>query len=219
MAEKNILSTEKISKLFWKLSIPAIIAQLVNLLYNMVDRMYIGHIKDVGHIALTGVGVSMPLLMIVSAFAMLIGAGGAPRASIALGAGNQEEAEQIMNTATITAFIVGIVLAGLGLVFREPLLLAFGASSESLPYAMQYIEIYLLGSPAVMASLAKLFIKRLCRYSYENNFNRAILNIILDPIFIFNFNREPEEQLWQLLFLNIFHAWVVKFFCKKANAN
>lgn len=219
MAEKNILSTEKISKLFWKLSIPAIIAQLVNLLYNMVDRMYIGHIKDVGHIALTGVGVSMPLLMIVSAFAMLIGAGGAPRASIALGAGNQEEAEQIMNTATITAFIVGIVLAGLGLVFREPLLLAFGASSESLPYAMQYIEIYLLGSPAVMASLGLNFFisaQGFAGTAMKTTLIGAILNIILDPIFIFGFNMGTRgAALATVISQYISAAWVVKFFFSK----
>ena len=157
MNRSAALAETPIKKLFFQLTLPAVVAQVVNLLYNMVDRVYIGRIKDIGTIALTGVGVSMPILMLVSAFAVLVGAGGAPKASIAMGAGKRDEAEKILNHCTVALFLIGAVLTLIFSVFKLPLLKAFGASEQSLSYAVDYLGIYVLGSIPVMISLGLNF--------------------------------------------------------------
>jgi Na+-driven multidrug efflux pump len=113
MSRQNVLGTEKVSKLFWKLALPSVVAQVVNMLYNMVDRIYIGHIRDVGPLALTGVSISMSIIMLITAFVVLIGVGGAPRASIALGAGEKEKAEKVMNTAMSALVVTGLLLTSI----------------------------------------------------------------------------------------------------------
>lgn len=191
MSSENLLGTAKIRPLFFKLALPAVVAQVVNMLYNMVDRMYIGHIPDIGPIALTGVGVSMPIIMLISAFSMLIGAGGAPHASIALGAGDTEKAEKTLSTAFTAALVAGGILTVVFFIFTEPLLRLVGASEASLPYAMQYTRIYVLGTIAVMMSLGMNFFisaQGFASIAMRTTLIGAILNILLDPLFIFVFN-------------------------------
>ena len=129
---ENELGIKPIKGLLWKMAIPAITAQIVNVLYNVVDRMYIGHIPDEGQLSLTGLGVCMPLIMLVSAFAALAGMGGAPRASIMLGRGEKEEAERILGNCASLLFLVAVTLTLLMLFFAEPFLLTFGASENTI---------------------------------------------------------------------------------------
>lgn len=191
MNNKNeILATEPIGKLFLKLSIPAILAQLVNLLYNIVDRIYIGHIENVGDIALTGVGLTFPLIMFVSAFASLCGMGGAPKAAIALGEQNSKKANKILGNSVVLTLIFGIILTIILLLFNEPLLYAFGASDNTIVYANDYMNIYAIGTLFVMTSIGlNSFIttQGFSKYSMLNVVVGALTNIILDPIFIFGF--------------------------------
>ena len=139
--------------MLWKLSVPAIAAQLINLLYNLVDRVYIGHIPDTGALALTGVGVCMPVIMIVSAFSAFVSSGSAPRASIAMGAGNHEEAERILSGSFLMQLLVSLVLTISLLLFHRPLLLAFGASGNTIEFASQYMRIYAIGTVFVQITL------------------------------------------------------------------
>ena len=191
MNNKNeILATEPIGKLFLKLSIPAILAQLVNLLYNIVDRIYIGHIENVGDIALTGVGLTFPLFLFVSAFASLCGMGGAPKAAIALGEQNSKKANKILGNSVVLTLIFGIILTIILLLFNEPLLYAFGASDNTIVYANDYMNIYAIGTLFVMTSIGlNCFIttQGFSKYSMLNVVIGALTNIILDPIFIFGF--------------------------------
>ena len=141
---KDFLGREPIVKLLWTLSLPTIAAQIINMLYNIVDRIYIGHIPETGALALTGVGVCMPLIMIVSAFAMLVGNGGAPRASIFMGKGKYEDAEKILNNCFTLQLIISVVLTGILLLFNRTLLMAFGASENTIEYsAVSYTHLTL----------------------------------------------------------------------------
>ena len=211
------LGKEPVKKLFFMLAIPAIASQLVNALYNMVDRMYIGHIPTVGATALTGVGVCFPIIMIVSAFAMLVGAGGAPRASIYMGRGDNEHAEQILGNCFTALLICSISLMLVVIAFEEPILTAFGASVNTMPYAKEYIFIYALGTIFVMMTLGmNTFISAqgFSKISMLTVVIGAVINIILDPIFIFGFNlgvkgaalatvlSQSVSCVWVLLFLN-----------------
>ena len=154
MEQKNdFLGIEPIGKLLWKLSVPAIAAQLINLLYNLVDRVYIGHIPDTGALALTGVGVCMPVIMIVSAFSAFVSSGSAPRASIAMGAGNHEEAEKILSGSFLMQLLVSLILTISLLLFHRPLLLAFGASGNTIGFASEYMRIYAIGTVFVQLTL------------------------------------------------------------------
>ena len=147
------LGKEPIGSLLFTLAVPAITSQVVNVLYNMVDRMYIGHIEEIGATALTGVGVAFPIIMIISAFAALMGMGGAPRASILMGKKNNEGAEQILGNCFSALFLTSIVLTIVVLVFQEPLLMLFGASSNTIGYAKDYMSIYALGTIFVQMTL------------------------------------------------------------------
>ena len=143
---KDFLGTQPVGKLLFKLAIPTVIAQLINMLYNIVDRIFIGHISDAGSLALTGVGVTMPIIMIVSAFAGLVSSGGAPRASISMGKGDMDSAEQTLGGCFLLQVIVSIVLTVVLLLFGENLLLAFGASENTIEYAVSYLNIYAFGT-------------------------------------------------------------------------
>ncbi len=182
------LGTCRIGPLLWRMAAPAITAQIVNLFYNLVDRMYIGHIKGIGKLALTGVGVTLPIIMIISAFAALVSMGGAPRSSIFLGQGKKEEAEKILGGCTSMLVVISITLTAVFLLFADKLLLLFGASENTLPYALDYILIYCMGTIFVQLTLglnAFITAQGFSTVSMRTVLIGAISNIILDPIFIF----------------------------------
>ena len=188
MEQENELGVKPIKKLLWKLAIPAITAQIVNVLYNVVDRIYIGHIPEVGKLALTGVGVCMPLIMLISAFAMLAGMGGAPRASIMLGRNDAEEAERILGNCAALLILVAVTLTVLFQLFAKPFLLTFGASRNTIGFAMDYIRIYACGTIFVQLTLglnAFITAQGFAKISMKTTLIGAVTNIILDPIFIF----------------------------------
>lgn len=143
--DNSFLATEPLGRLLLKLSLPTVTAQVINMLYNIVDRIYIGHIPETGALALTGVGVCMPLIMIVSAFAALVGNGGAPRASIFMGKGDKESAEQTLGNCFTTQIVVSLLLTLILLSGNKSFLMAFGASENTIPYAVAYMNIYSLG--------------------------------------------------------------------------
>lgn len=187
----DFLGTKPIGRLLLQLALPTITAQLINMFYNIVDRIYIGHIKDVGALALTGVGVCMPLIMIVSAFAALVGSGGAPRASIFMGKGEKENAEKILGNCFTMQIIISFILTTVLLLFNRPLLLSFGASENTIEYAVSYMNIYTLGTIFVQLTLGmNMFItaQGFATTGMLSVLIGAISNIILDPILIFGFN-------------------------------
>ena len=182
------LGTAPVGPLLFRLALPTITAQVVNLLYSIVDRIYIGRIPLEGKLALTGMGVTFPVITLISAFAALIGMGGAPRASIALGAREHDRAERILGTCTAALWALALVLTALFLLFQAPLLRLFGASADTLPYAMQYLNLYVLGTVFVMTSLGlNGFITAQGRSSVamKTVVIGAVLNTVLDPLFIF----------------------------------
>lgn len=144
--DRDFLGKEPLGKLLLRLAVPTVAAQLINMLYNIVDRIYIGHIPEVGALALTGVGVCMPLILIVSAFAALVGNGGAPRASIALGKGDKDEAEKILGTCFSMQILISLVLTAVLLLWNRNFLLAFGASENTIEYGVSYMNIYSVGT-------------------------------------------------------------------------
>ena len=189
--DKNPLGYAPIKKLFFKLSIPSVLAQLVNLLYNLVDRIFIGHISEVGDLALTGVGVTFPLIIIISAFSCLCGMGGAPKAAINMGKGNIAEANKIMNNCFVMTLSFSILLTIIVLIFKEPLLYLFAASENTIEYSLDYITIYSLGTIFVMTSLglnAFITTQGYSKISMINVCIGALVNIVLDPLFIYAFN-------------------------------
>ena len=186
--DKDFLGTEPIGKLLLRLAIPTLAAQLINMLYNVVDRIYIGHIPKVGALALTGVGVCMPLIMIVSAFAVLVGNGGAPRASIYMGQNNKEDAEKTLGNCFATQILVAIVLTIVLLLGNRTLLLAFGASENTISYAAAYMNIYAVGTIFVQLTLglnAFITAQGFAKTGMLSVLIGAVINIVLDPIFIF----------------------------------
>ena len=146
MENKDFLGKEPIGKLLFRLALPTVTAQMINMLYNIVDRMYIGHIPNEGSLALTGVGVCMPLILIVAAFASLVSSGGAPRASIFMGKGDKESAEKTLGNCFMMQIIVAAVLTVMLLAFNRQLLMAFGASSKTIEYGVAYMNIYAVGT-------------------------------------------------------------------------
>lgn len=189
MNEKNnALATEPVGKLLVKLAIPTVTAQIINMLYNIVDRIYIGHIPGIGADSLTGVGVCMPLIMIVSAFAALVGFGGAPRASIFMGKKDTVSAERTLGNCFTMQIIISIILTTLLLIFNRRLLLSFGASENTIGYAVEYMNIYAAGTIFVQMTLGmNMFItaQGFAKTGMLSVVIGAVANIILDPIFIF----------------------------------
>ena len=216
-ANKNdFLGSEPIGKLLFKLSIPTLLAQLINMLYNVVDRIYIGHMEGVGDLALTGVGVCMPLIMIVSAFAALVSSGGAPRASIFMGKGDNETAEKTMGSCFTAQLVISAILTAVLLIFSRDLLLAFGASENTIDYAHGYMTVYAVGTVFVQLTLGMnsyITAQGFAKTSMLTTLIGAILNIALDPLFIFGFGlgvrgaalatviSQAVSCLWVLLFL------------------
>lgn len=216
---KEFLGTEPIGKLLFKLAVPTVIAQLINMLYNIVDRIYIGHIPEIGSLALTGVGVCMPLIMIVSAFAALISSGGAPRASIYMGKNEMDTAEKTLGNCFSLQVVVSIVLTVILLLFNRDLLLAFGASENTISYAADYMQIYAIGTLFVQITLGiGTFItaQGFTKISMISVLIGAISNIILDPIFIFGFNMGVKgAALATVLSQALSCIWVLYFLCSK----
>ena len=188
---KSFLGTEPIGKLLMKLALPTVAAQLINMLYNIVDRIYIGHIPGDGALALTGVGVCMPIIMIVSAFAALVGNGGAPRATIYMGKKDNDTAEKILGNCFIAQIIISAFLTMVLLIWNRDLLLAFGASENTIDYAVAYMNIYAFGTVFVQLTLGmNLFItaQGFAKTGMLSVLLGAVTNIILDPVFIFGFH-------------------------------
>lgn len=213
--DKPDLGTGSVGKLLFKLALPAITAQIINVLYNLVDRMYIGHIKDVGADALTGVGVTMPVIMAISAFAALVSMGGAPRASIALGRGDRDEGDRILGNCFVMTLIISVLLTGFFLIFGRDILLLFGASEKTIGYAWDYMQIYTLGTLFVQASLglnAFISTQGFAKTSMLTVLIGAIINIVLDPIFIFGFGMGVKgAALATILSQGVSAVWVLKF--------
>lgn len=183
------LGKDSLGPLLLKLALPAILAQIINVLYNMVDRMYIGHIPKVGPSALTGVGVTMPVIMAISAFAALVSMGGAPRASIMLGRGEHPKAKKILGNCTVMLVIMAIILTAVFLIWGEPILMVFGASEATIGYALDYMRIYDLGTIFVQLALGLNAFINAQGYAKIGMITVAIgalCNIVLDPIFIFS---------------------------------
>lgn len=215
MNEKNRLGTENVKSLLFSLAIPAIIGQLITLVYNMVDRMYIGHIAEIGGDALTGVGVTAPLLIIISAFAVLVGMGGAPRASIKMGEKDSQGAEEIMGNCFVSLIGISIVLTILFLIFNEKLLIMFGASEKTLPYALEYMKIYTLGTIFVQLAIGMnpfISSQGFAKTSMLAVSIGAVINIVLDPIFIYGFKMNVKgAALATIISQAVSAIWVVHF--------
>lgn len=209
------LGNEPIGKLLFKLAIPAITAQLVNLLYNIVDRMYIGHINEIGKLALTGVGVCLPIIMIISAFAALAGMGAAPRASIFLGKNDVQSAEKTLGNSITLLIILSIILTIFFQVFGEKVLFMFGASENTIQYAMNYMRIYCMGTIFVQMTLglnAFINAQGFAKVGMLTVVIGAICNIILDPIFIFVFKMGVSgAALATIISQAISMIWILKF--------
>ena len=215
-SRENLLGTAPIGRLLFSLAVPAITAQGVNMLYNIVDRIYIGHIPEIGTAALTGVGITFPIITLISAFSSLIAMGGAPRASIAMGAHHKDRAERIMGNCLTALLAISVVLTAVFLLFQEPVLWAFGASENTIGYAMDYMGIYVCGTVFVQISLGmNMFItsQGFAKISMLTVIIGAVLNIALDPLFIFAFGMgvrgaaiatvlsQAVSAVWVMLFL------------------
>ncbi len=186
--QKDFLGTAPLGELLFKLSVPTVVAQLINLLYNLVDRIYIGRIPETGSLALTGVGVCMPLIMIVSAFAALVSSGGAPRASISMGRQDNDMAENILGNCFSAQIIISAVLTAVLLMWNRELLLSFGASENTIGYATDYMTVYALGTVFVQLTLGMnsfITAQGFTKTAMVSVIIGAVCNIILDPIFIF----------------------------------
>lgn len=214
---KEFLGTEPIGKLLFRLSIPTVIAQLINMLYNIVDRIYIGHMPGDGSLALTGVGVCMPLIMLVAAFASLVSSGGAPRASIFMGKQEYDSAEKTLGNCFGLQIIVSVVLTAVLLIWNEELLLAFGASENTIGYASDYMSIYAIGTLFVQMTLGmNTFItaQGFTKISMISVLIGAVCNIALDPLFIFGLNMGVKgAALATIISQAISCVWVILFLC------
>ena len=218
MAE-NDFSKGSVVKNILGLAVPMTLAQLINVLYNIVDRIYIGRIPEHATLSLTGIGLSLPMITMVIAFANLFGMGGAPLCSIERGRGNLEEAEKIMGNSFTMLVVFGVFLTMLGLLFKKPLLYAFGASDSTYPFADAYITIYLLGSIFVMVGLG------MNSFINSQGFGKvgmctvllgAVANIILDPIFIFGLGMRVRGAALATIISQFFSAvWIVRFLTGK----
>lgn len=219
MNQKSVdLGSGKVSKLLFSLALPTITSQIVNMLYNLVDRIYIGHMKPVdtvGALALTGVGVCLPIIMIISAFAALVGMGGAPRASIQEGRGDPEGSQRIMGNSFTLLVITAVVLTVVFQSFAEPLLLTFGASGNTIGYALDYLKIYTMGTLFVQVTLgmnAYITAQGFTTVSMKTVLIGAGLNTLLDPVFIFGFGLGVRgAALATILSQAVSAAWVLRF--------
>ena len=217
--KKEFLATEPIGKLLFRLSIPTVVAQLINMLYNIVDRIYIGHMPGDGSLALTGVGVCMPVIMLVAAFAALVSSGGAPRASIFMGEKDNESAEKTLGNCFSLQIVVSVILTAVLLIWNKDLLLAFGASENTIGYATDYMSIYAIGTLFVQMTLGmNTFItaQGFTTVSMVSVIIGAVCNIVLDPIFIFGFDMGVKgAALATIISQMLSCVWIISFLCGK----
>lgn len=217
--EKDFLGTEPVGRLLFRLAVPTVTAQLINMLYNIVDRIYIGHIPEEGAMALTGVGVCMPLIMIVSAFAAFVAYGGAPRATIFMGKGEYEKAEETLGNCFVVQVIISVLLTAALLLWNRDFLLAFGASANTVDYGVDYMNIYALGTIFVQMTLgmnAFITAQGFARTGMLSVLIGAVANIILDPIFIFGLRMGVRgAALATILSQAMSCAWVLLFLVGK----
>ena len=217
--EKDFLGTEPVGRLLFRLAVPTVTAQLINMLYNIVDRIYIGHIPEEGAMALTGVGVCMPLIMIVSAFAAFVAYGGAPRATIFMGKGEYEKAEETLGNCFVVQVIISVLLTAALLLWNRDFLLAFGASANTVDYGVAYMNIYALGTIFVQMTLgmnAFITAQGFARTGMLSVLIGAVANIILDPIFIFGLHMGVRgAALATILSQAMSCAWVLLFLVGK----
>lgn len=216
--KQNILGEEKISKLLMQFSVPAIIGMMVNTLYNIVDRMYIGNIPDIGGLALTGVGITMPIMTIIMAFGMLVGMGTSARISLKLGQGKKDEAQHHLGNAFVLILIISLLITVVGLVFMDPILRVFGASADTEIYAAQYMQIIFIGTLFNMLSFGLNHSVRSDGSPKIAMFSMLIgaaTNIILDPIFIFTFGMGVRGAAIATVISQIASAvWILYYFTK-----
>ncbi len=217
--DKNILGTEKLSSLMLKMAIPSVVAQLINILYNIVDRIYIGHIPNASSDALTGVGVAFPIVTLISAFSAFVGAGGAPLSSIWQGKGDREKAEKILGNGITMLIAFSFILTMFFYIFMEPLLYMFGASSATIGYSKAYISIYLAGTLFVELSLGLnpyIIAQGAAKTAMLSVVVGAVSNIILDSIFIFVFDMGVAGAAYATIISQfISSVWVVWFLLSK----
>ena len=217
--DKEFLRTEPLGKLLLKLALPTVTAQIINMLYNIVDRIYIGHIPGIGAAALTGVGVCMPLIMIVSAFAALVGYGGAPRASIFMGKQDKESAEKTLGNCFAVQILISVILTAVLLIWNRDFLMAFGASENTIEYGVSYMNIYALGTVFVELTLgmnAFITAQGYAKTGMLSVLIGAVANIILDPVFIFGFNMDVRgAALATIISQALSCVWVISFLCGK----
>ena len=213
------LGTAPLVPLIFSLALPTALAQLVNMLYNIVDRIYVGHIPETGSLALAGLGVTYPIIVLITAFSNLIGMGGAPRASVAMGRGDYKTAEKILGNCITLLIVLSVVLSVVFTIYGEPVLRAFGASENTLPYAMAYLRIYLMGTIFVQFTLGMTpFITNqgFAKTSMATTCIGAVSNIILDPVFIYGFNMGVEgAAIATILSQAVSAVWVLIFFTGK----
>ncbi len=213
------MGTEKVPKLLARLAIPAVIAQIINLLYNIVDRIYIGHIPEVGTDALTGAGLFMPILMLLNAFAMLAGSGGAPRAAIAMGKQDNKTAEKIMGNCFALLMGLSVVLTAVFYLFAPELLTLFGASHTTLPYAVEYSRTCIPGTVFVLTVMGMnpfITTQGFAKVSMLTTVIGAVINILLDPLFIFVFHMGVKgAALATVLSQAVSAVWVLRFLTGK----
>ena len=218
-ADKEFLRTEPLGRLLLKLALPTVAAQLINMLYNIVDRIYIGHIPEIGAAALTGVGVCMPLIMIVSAFAALVGYGGAPRASIFMGKQDKESAERTLGNCFTLQIIISIVLTAVLLIWNKDLLMAFGASENTIGYGVNYMNIYAIGTIFVEITLgmnAFITAQGFAKTGMLSVLIGAVANIILDPIFIYGLHMGVRgAALATIISQGLSCIWILRFLTGK----
>ena len=213
------LGTAPLLPLIFSLALPTALAQLVNMLYNIVDRIYVGHIPGNSSLALAGLGVTYPIIVLITAFSNLVGMGGAPRASVAMGRGDYKTAEKILGNCITLLVVLSIALSVVFTIYGEPILLAFGASENTLPYAMAYLRIYLLGTIFVQFTLGMTpFITNqgFAKTSMATTCIGAISNIILDPVFIYGLNMGVQgAAVATILSQALSMIWVLCFFLGK----
>ncbi|MBE6652765.1 MAG: MATE family efflux transporter [Ruminococcaceae bacterium] len=219
--KKEFLGTAPVGKLLFRLALPTVVAQLINMLYNIIDRIYIGHMPENGDLALTGVGVCMPIIMIVSAFAALVSSGGAPRASIFMGKKDMQSAEKTLGGCFTLQIILSVILTVVLMIWNEELLLAFGASENTIGYATAYMNVYALGTIFVQLTLgmnAFVTAQGFTKISMFSVIIGAVANIILDPIFIYGMDMGVRgAALATIISQALSCIWVVTFlFGKKA---
>lgn len=215
--DKDFLGKEPVGKLLLKLALPTVTAQIINMLYNIVDRIYIGHIPEIGEAALTGVGVCMPLIMIVTAFSAFAAYGGAPRASIYMGQGDHDSAEKTLGNCFAVQFIISVLLTAALLLWNRDFLMAFGASDKTIGYGVEYMNIYAIGTIFVQMTLgmnAFITAQGFARTGMFSVLIGAVANIVLDPIFIFGFNMGVAGAAWATIISQAMScAWVLLFLC------